>query len=550
MKEVEDLAKEWLRQDQDEETRSEIKKLLEQQSFAELETRLSTRLAFGTAGLRARMGAGYARINSLTIIQTSQGLAAHLLKEGIAPKGVVIGYDARHNSKKFAEVAAAAFMAKQIPVWWYEDLVHTPMVPFGVTEIGAAAGIMITASHNPAQDNGYKVYGLNGCQINVPVDAYIAAAIMENLEPVTWDTSKVANLGNHILSPMKENYFSRMCSFIGPPKPKYQRFVYTPMHGVGNSFMAEAMERLGATQFMTTVQEQAQPNPSFPTVEYPNPEETGALDLAKTTADREGISLVLANDPDADRFAVAEKFNGKWKQLTGDQVGVLFAFLMSKAPAKHINQWVLTTAVSSQMLSAIAEPHFKVQETLTGFKWLGNRALELEHDGGYVRFAYEEALGYMFPNIVHDKDGIAAAVLFLWACADWGSPWAKLQELYQCFGYFETMNTYWRSPDLVTTAKVFKRIRALGTPFPTDVAGRKVLRWRDLTTAYDSDTINNRPELPSSKSSQMITCWLEGACCHSSLGSSDDGIRFTVRASGTESKIKSKSIGHHPPFMC
>ena len=176
-----DLAKEWLQLDKDEETSSEIRELLEQQDFAELEIRLSTRLSFGTAGLRAQMGAGYSRINSLTIIQTSQGLAAYLLNEGIASRGIVIGYDARHNSKRFAELAAAAFVARSIPVWWYEDLVHTPMVPFGVKELGAAAGIMITASHNPAQDNGYKVYGANGCQINTPVDSYIAAFIVESL---------------------------------------------------------------------------------------------------------------------------------------------------------------------------------------------------------------------------------------------------------------------------------------------------------------------------------------------------------------------------------
>lgn len=535
--------------DRDEETSSEIRELLEQQHFTELEARFSARVTFGTAGLRAQMGAGYSRINSLTIIQTSQGLAAYLLKEGIASRGIVVGYDARHNSKKFAELAAAAFIAKAIPVWWYEDLVHTPMVPFGVKELGAAAGIMITASHNPAQDNGYKVYGSNGCQINTPVDAYIAAAIIENLEPVTWDAEKGTSSRKHILNPMKDKYFERLCKFAGPCGPHHPRFVYTPMHGVGNVFMKEVMELLGTTQFMTVVGEQAQPDPNFPTVKYPNPEEAGALDLAKTTADREGISLVLANDPDADRFAVAEKVNGQWKQLTGDQVGVLFAQFTGKSQARHTSQRLLTTAVSSQMLSVMAEIDYTVEETLTGFKWLGNRAITLEQEGKHIPFAYEEALGYMFSHVVHDKDGIAAAVLFLRACADWGSSWARLQRLYQRFGYFETRNTYWRSPDLTTTAEVFKMVRALGKPFPAHVAGRKVLRWRDLTTTYDSSTVDNQPELPSSSSSQMITCWLEGASSHSSSNLQDNGVRFTVRASGTEPKIKSKSTGHPPKYL-
>jgi len=161
MANTEELAREWPRVDRDEETRSEIEQLLAQQNYVELENLLGTRLTFGTAGLRAQMGAGNTRLNSLTIIQTSQGLAAYLLKEGIASGGIVIGHDARHNSKKFAELAAAAFMAKGIPVWWYEDSVHTPMVPFGVKTFKAAAGVMITASHNPKQDNGYKVYGSN-----------------------------------------------------------------------------------------------------------------------------------------------------------------------------------------------------------------------------------------------------------------------------------------------------------------------------------------------------------------------------------------------------
>lgn len=269
-----------------------------------------------------------------------------------------------------------------------------------------------------------------------------------------------------------------------------------------------------------------QPDANFPTVNFPNPEEDGALDLAKANADHEDITLVIATDPDADRFAVAEKVSDHWMQLTGDQVGVLFAHFLqetSKSSADHY--WMLTTAVSSQMLSVLSHGKCTTGETLTGFKWLGNRALDLEKKGEIVSFAYEEALGYMFPDVVHDKDGIAAAVIFLCACATWGSPWAKLQQLYERYGYFETMNTYWKSPDLATTQAVFERIRESGSPHPTHVAGRKVLRWRDLTLGYDSETGNNVPDLPSSASSQMITCWLEG-------------IRLTVRASGTEPKIK------------
>lgn len=492
------------------------------------------------------MQAGFARLNSLTIIQTSQGLAEHLLKSypGAAAKGIVIGYDARHNSKKFAELAAAAFIAKRIKVLWYEDLVHTPMVPYGVKNLGAVAGVMVTASHNPAQDNGYKVYGSNGCQINCPEDAAIAASILGNLEPVTWDVGQLqcSPLLRPVLPLMKAKYLQEVCKFVegylkhtGVPG-----FVYTPLHGVGLQYMTAALEQLGIGNRMTTVQQQAQPNPDFPTVKYPNPEEAGALDLAIEIANQTGVRLILSNDPDADRFAVAEKVGDQWQQFTGDQVGVLLGYYLFSHTLPHdaSNCTMLNSAVSSQMLAEIAAKEgFQLSETLTGFKWLGNTAFAIDKAGRTVTFAYEEALGYMIPKIVHDKDGISAAILFLCAVTQWGSPWEKLRQLYEKYGYFYTLNTYWRSPEVITTMKLFGRIQRLGSPFRAMVGGRQVLRWRDLSKNYDSATPDNIPDLPSSMDSQMITCWLEG-------GDLDQGIRFTIRASGTEPKIKSmKSSG-------
>ena len=529
------LAQQWLRLDKDLQTRSEIEKLLEAQDFVELDKLLGSRLAFGTAGLRARMGAGFARLNSLTIIQTSQGLAEYLLKEEDASRGVVIGYDARHNSHKFAELAAAAFIAKGIPVFWYEDLVHTPMVPFGVRHLRAAAGIMITASHNPAQDNGYKVYGSNSCQIISPVDEKIAASILLNLEPVTWDLTAQAAQRRPILHSMRTEYFDILKQYVGKHAECLPSCIYTPMHGVGLSYMKAAVV---APDMIHVVEDQAYPDPDFPTVKYPNPEEDGALGLAMVTADRMNVRIIVANDPDADRFAAAEKVDKHWYQFTGDQVGVLLAVFLHEIGKLTADGVALTSVVSSQMLSVIANGgSFEVDETLTGFKWLGNRALEF---GG--QYGYEEALGYMFPPIVHDKDGIAAAVLFLSACAAWGSPWTRLQQLYQQFGFFETRNTYWTSPDLATTAGAFKRIRALRAPYPIHVAERKVLRWRDLTLGYDSETEDHKPSLPCSPSNQMITCWLEGKSAPNEVLGTDDGVRLTIRASGTEPKIKGEYL--------
>jgi phosphoglucomutase len=488
------------------------------------------------------MGAGFSRLNWLTIVQTSQGLAEYLLNEepGAAEAGIVVGHDARHNSLLFAQYASQVFNSRGIRVWWYDELVHTPLVPFGVRFFGAAAGVMITASHNPAQDNGYKVYGSNGCQINSPADSRIASAILQNLEPTIPIAPVPSNFKSSALLHVKQKYLetvSKRVIGVQPELTSPPSFVYTPMHGVGLDYLKAILEQTGISKWMTTVEQQAQPHPDFPTVKYPNPEELGALDLAKATADENSICLVLANDPDADRFAAAERTANGWYQFTGDQLGVLLAYYLftELPPASRQNIVMLISAVSSQMLPVVASKEgFYVVETLTGFKWLGNVARDLHNEGKQVHFAYEEALGYMVPEVVLDKDGILAAAIFLSACVKWGSPWGMLQHLYDRYGHFETMNTYWRTPDVDTSNATFTKLRALDKPFPATLGGRKILRWRDLTLGFDSSTPNHVPSLPCSSSSQMITCWLSGSL-------HDDGVRFTIRASGTEPKIKSKS---------
>ncbi|KAF2195297.1 hypothetical protein K469DRAFT_649077 [Zopfia rhizophila CBS 207.26] len=543
-KPINELAEEWLRLDEDKSTTDEIYKLLVQGNNEELEKRLRNRIAFGTAGLRGPMQAGFACMNSLTVIQASQGLAAYLLEneENVKHRGVVIGRDARHNSEKFAKLTAAAFAAKGIKVWWYEIPTHTPLVPFGVRELNAAAGVMITASHNPAKDNGYKVYWSNGCQIIPPHDNGIADAILKNLKPVAWDTSVVDNdclLVEGALGLVRDSYLTairaavRPEGFSGTSSPEL-KFVYTPMHGVGLLPMKLCMENLGLASQMIVVEAQAEPDPDFPTVKFPNPEEKGALDLAIQVADDASVSLIIASDPDADRLAVAENASGTWHLFTGNQLGILLAsYLYEVYPKSKPKEKLamLASTVSSRMLHALAAKEgFHFTETLTGFKWLGNVGLYLEKQGFDVVYAFEEALGYMIPSVVHDKDSISAAAIFLTAVSHWSSqnltPYSKLQQLYEHLGYFEDANTYLISPSPSTTNAVFMAIRALGTPHPIQLGTRKILRWRDLTVGYDSESEDHTPDLPVDKSSQMITCELEG------------GARFTVRGSGTEPKIK------------
>ncbi|KAG9963628.1 phosphoglucomutase-2, partial [Aureobasidium melanogenum] len=531
------LVAEWLRLDQDASTRSEIEKLVAENNTAELKLRLEKRIAFGTAGLRGRMEAGFSRMNSLTVIQASQGLAEYLLKTHSDTKtqGVVIGRDARHNSDKFAKLVAAVFVAKAIPVKWLGQ-VHTPLVPYTVGHLGAAAGVMITASHNPAADNGYKVYWGNGCQIIPPHDAGISASIDANLEPVTWDVDVLEQgspLVTNALHQVQQGYMATVAKIASVANPDASvHFVYTPMHGVGLPFFTSVMKLAGLENKMHVVQEQARPDPDFPTVRFPNPEEKGALDLAKQVADHNNIKLILANDPDADRFAAAEKVDGEWRQLTGNQIGVLLAshILDTYQPSQSSKGLaMLSSTVSSKMLAsmATASGKFYWEETLTGFKWLGNRSRALQQQGYDALFAYEEAIGYMFSEVVFDKDGVAAAAVFLAACDRWNkqglSPWAKYNELCKQYGYFEDANTYVISPSSEVTNAVFEQIRQAK---PTTVGSRKILRWRDLTIGYDSATPDNRPTLPVDKSSQMISCELAG------------NVHFTVRGSGTEPKIK------------
>ncbi|EWC45505.1 hypothetical protein DRE_05363 [Drechslerella stenobrocha 248] len=493
------------------------------------------------------MQAGFAHLNDVTIIQASQGLAAYLLTTAGAepPAGVVIGHDHRHNSASFARLTAAAFVLKGIKVYFLDGLAHTPLVPFGVGLLRCAAGVMITASHNPARDNGYKVYWGNGCQIIPPVDAGIAAAIGENLEPVgrAWDVDAVfaegraAGMVEDVKGKVGEAYFGEL-EKVGVREGRGVRFVYTPMHGVGLEPAVRAVRILGLEEGMVVVEEQARPDPDFPTVKFPNPEEKGALDLAMATADRHGITIVLANDPDADRFAAAEKVDGKWQILTGNQLGVLFAsHMLATSPLPAAQIAMLSSAVSTQMLAAMAKVDgFHHEETLTGFKWLGNVARQItaraDNDCTAV-YAFEEAIGYMFSAVVHDKDGIAALSVFLTMLRRWGdegvTPAGKLQQLYEKYGYFESCNGYVVSPDPKVTKLVFDGIRTMGAAdggkYPAALGERKITYWRDLTEGFDSATADGVPVLPVDRGSQMITVGM-------------DGVRFTIRGSGTEPKIK------------
>ncbi|CAK3905101.1 related to Phosphoglucomutase-2 [Lecanosticta acicola] len=537
---TEELAQRWLSQDRDPETRAEIEGLLKSKNTHELDQRLRKRIAFGTAGLRSSMKAGFAHMNSLTVLQASQGLADYIKSQPHEKEGrsVVIGFDARHNSEKFARLAAATFLENGFRVFWFGQHVHTPMVPFAVSAYSADAGIMVTASHNPKDDNGYKVYWANGCQIIPPHDSGIARAIDSVDRILSWETELVNSHENvkRIFSEAAKSYLDHIRELVWPlpSVTDAMPFTYTAMHGVGTKFMTQIAYMLWFRgQFMREVKEQASPDPEFPTVSFPNPEEKGALDLAIQEANRNNSNIILANDPDADRFSAAERIaKGQYHQFTGNQIGILLAsHVLDTSSGDRSKLAMLASTVSSRMLSSMAEKEgFHFQDTLTGFKWLGNVAQDLQRQGYDPAFAFEEAIGFMFPTVVWDKDGIAAAAVFLTAWRRWKkqgmTPYQKLQQLYKTYGYFEDANTYLISPSPDTTNLVFEDIRTSNHGHrPETIGKRKILRWRDLTLGYDSETKDHKPVLPVDPNAQMLTCELES-------------VVFTARGSGTEPKIK------------
>lgn len=562
--ELELLVRSWLSIDSDPASRKAIEDLWEKKDYGSLKPMMMPRIAFGTAGLRSEMAPGFAHMNDVTVLQAAQGLVEYLLETG--EKSIVVGYDHRYNSQRFAEITVSVAISKKLQVFYlgsttnlsaeslrlssqtwknHDDAsrsyVHTPLVPFAVDRFRAGAGVMVTASHNPAKDNGYKVYYKNGCQIIPPHDKNIALKIEENLQPWPGVQDVVSHFETGIESGLLKackpeivtQYIEKMKSILVHRTLDYD-FVYTPMHGVGLETV-EPITNLFENPKMSVVPQQAVPDPSFPTVRFPNPEESGALDLGIAQADREGRKLVVATDPDADRFSVAVKEKDGWKQLTGNEIGFLFAmFIIENTDKSQLkNTYLVNSTVSSQILKSMADYHgFQFVDTLTGFKWIGNKAIDLKKEGYNVPFGYEEAIGYMF-GLVNDKDGISAMVVWLQLYQQWFSSGEsvvqKLSEGYEKYGWHKECNGYYRVKKLTQTNKIFTKVRLQYDKAPSTIGDFKVVGWRDLTIGYDSSTSDTIPRLPVDPSSQMITGELQN----------DEGlVRFTVRGSGTEPKIK------------
>ncbi|MFJ7136552.1 MULTISPECIES: phospho-sugar mutase [Streptomyces] len=496
-------AQAWLAEDPDPDTREELARLIDAGDHAELTARFSGTLQFGTAGLRGELGAGPMRMNRSVVIRAAAGLAAYLKKQGHTDGLVVIGYDARHKSRDFAEDTAAVMTGAGLRAAVLGRPLPTPVLAFAIRHLNAVAGVEVTASHNPPRDNGYKVYLGDGSQIVPPADAEIAAEIeaVASLATVPRPTEGPRTLDDAVL----DAYLARTDAVLAKGSPRTARTVYTAMHGVGKDTLLAAFARAG---FPTPdlVTEQADPDPEFPTVAFPNPEEPGAMDLAFAKARETDPDLVIANDPDADRCAAAVKDGADWRMLRGDEVGALLAAHLVRRGATGT---FAESIVSSSLLGRIAEkaglPHV---ETLTGFKWIARA------EG--LRYGYEEALGYCVdPDGVRDKDGITAALLLTELASELKEENRTLLDLLDDLavehGLHATDQLSVRVQDLSLIAAAMRRLR--DQP-PTELAGLRITRTEDLTEGTDT--------LPPTDGLRYTL----------------DGARVIVRPSGTEPKLK------------
>ncbi len=424
-------ARAWAANDPDPDARAEIDALCSavDPTKTDLADRFAGVLEFGTAGLRGVIGAGPNRMNRAVVLRTTHGLAHHLLETspGSASRGVVIGYDGRRMSRELAEDTACALAGAGIKAHLFDGVVPTPLLAFAVTHLDCAAGVMITASHNPPEYNGYKAYWGNGAQIIPPIDVGIAKAI--EAAPAAKDVvrpslaeAKAKGLVHVVDGEVTSTYLAEVKKLgVRSDGDRSIAIVYTPMHGVGDECARRAFAD-AAFPNVTSVPEQQKPDGRFPTVEFPNPEEKGAMDLAFALARAKKADLVVANDPDADRLAIALPGAASptgYVQLTGNQVGALLGHYIltdglraERATGK--DPLVIASIVSSPMLSVMAgELGAHYEEVLTGFKWIANRAMDLKKEKGWrFVFGFEEALGYTVGELVRDKDGISAAVLF------------------------------------------------------------------------------------------------------------------------------------------
>lgn len=539
LKELKSQVESWIQHDPDEASREELRQLLHDEAFDELKERFSAPLHFGTAGLRGIMGAGPGRMNIATITQVAYAVGLEAIGNAANAKerGIVVGRDGRQNSERFARVVAEVLAALGIRVHWIAKAAPTPIAAYLGKHFGAAGVCIVTASHNPPEYNGFKVYGESASQIVPPQDERIRKERDKASDPsaisrLSFREATEKGLIQVVKEQDLEAYFEALDKgFWGPKKPpKALTLVTTALHGVGHEWVHEALLRYG---FLRTypVLEQAFPDGRFPSVRFPNPEEKGALDLALQLAREKDADLILANDPDTDRLALAVKdpSNPKtgYRVLSGNEVGLLLGdWVLSMG--KESPQWpskplVLCSLVSTMMLERLAKARgASYREVLTGFKWVWNEALRLEKEGYSYVYGFEEALGYSIGPLVRDKDGVhaalAAAMMASYEAASGRSLLDRLDRLSKEIGLSKSDQIAFVWPGLSGMARISRVMAYLRKEGLSEIPSLKVVRSRDLEKPEG--------EWAHFPSSNVLTWWL------------DDGSRIIARPSGTEPKLK------------
>ena len=500
----------WIELDPDPKTAAQLRTWLDENNLTALQKSFNGFLQFGTAGLRGPVGPGPSCMNRAVVGRTAAGIAIYMKARGLT--SVVIGRDARHGSEDFTQESAEIFAGAGMDVHVLPRPLPTPVLAYAVNALGVDVGVMVTASHNPPEDNGYKVYlggevdgiGYNGSQIIAPADSQIAAAIatVSTHQPrgTKWST---------VDEKIIHSYVSTTAALV--PAPENLTVVYTAMHGVGTETVQHLFHKAGFAQPIL-VAAQCTPDPDFPTVKFPNPEEPGAIDLSLETARAHGADIVIANDPDADRCAAATLDPDLgWRMLRGDEVGAIFGYyIATRLPERCVGKSFANSIVSSSLLSKVAA-HFGIEfhEVLTGFKWLAKIP--------NLTYGYEEALGYAVdPTTVNDKDGVSAALMLAKITGELKREGTSLieylDEIWNTFGFHRTEQLSIRVTDLSQVDHVLTGLRQ--NP-PTSIAGFTVDKFEDLAEPSGS--------LPATNGLRLTLA---------------DGIRIIIRPSGTEAKMK------------
>ncbi len=526
----------------DEETRRELEEIKGNEK--EIEDRFYKELEFGTAGLRGVIGAGLNRMNKYTVGRATQGLASFILKEGTADKGVAISYDSRHMSKEFSREAALCLNANGIKTYVFESLRPVPELSFTVRELGCTAGIMITASHNPPEYNGYKVYWDDGAQIIPPKDKQIIDEVnstqFSQIKTMSIEEAVANGLYIEIGKEIDDKFINTLKSLVLNPEiiktvGNDIKIVYTPLHGAGNVPVQRVLKELGFTN-VYVVPEQEKPDGDFPTVSYPNPEDKNAFKLALELAKKVDADVVLATDPDADRLGVFSKDdNGEYIPYTGNMSALLIAeYELSQRKEKGMlpeNGAFITTIVSSDMAKAIAKAYgLKVFETLTGFKWIGEKIRQFEEQNTYnYQFGFEESYGCLISPHARDKDGISAVMVLCEAAAYYKSKgmtlWNQMMNIYKKYGFYKEgqISIVLKGADGAEQIKA--KMEKMRANAPKNLASFDVLEVRD----YQKHTIvkNNGEQFETDLPTSNVLYYElnnNSWCC--------------VRPSGTEPKIK------------